>query len=293
VFASNLLVSFGFLTVVLASGGETVRGFATAGALFGILAAVCILVCFRATRGIEQAEPLKTESIPRGLADLGRDRAFIVLFLGVMVCGGFGAIMTASTAYVAKYWLGDTGATRWLFTIQALSALASIPLWSMVARRWSKRATWIAGASISSVAMIAARLAEPTTPFGLVPFYAVTQMGYTAFIIVFFAMTADVCDWNQAHSGRRHEGVAFGAIAFANQLAAGLAGILVGALFGWIGIGAAAAQPVGEAAREGLLNVALLLPAAGFALTALIVAAYPVSRRAHAEALALIGARIV
>jgi Na+/melibiose symporter-like transporter len=120
---------------------------------------------------------------------------------------------------------------------------------------------------------------------GLLPFYAIAQVGYTGFIIVMFAMTADLADWNEARTTRRHEGVAFGSIAFANKLAAGVAASLVGALFGFVGIGAAAKQPVGAAARDSLLDIAFLLPGIGFALAALLVAFYPISRRAHAEAL--------
>jgi GPH family glycoside/pentoside/hexuronide:cation symporter len=291
IFGSNLAVSFGFLTIALAFGGETVAGFASAAAIFGLIGAICILASFAATAGLERTRPAKGETLGRGLADLGRDKAFLILFSGVMICGGFGSVMSISTAYVAKYWLGDPTAARWLFTCQAVAALMCIPVWSAIARRTGKRAVWVAGATLSSLGMLGAWAVSPSSAMGLLPFYAIAQVGYTGFIIVMFAMTADLADWNEARTARRHEGVAFGSIAFANKLAAGLAASLVGALFGYVGIGAAAKQPVGEAARGSLLDIAFLLPGIGFAIAALLVAFYPISRRAHAEALEAIRMR--
>jgi GPH family glycoside/pentoside/hexuronide:cation symporter len=291
IFGSNLAVSFGFLTIATALGGETVAGFASAAAVFGVLAAICILASFAATAGSEPTRPHKGESLGRGLADLGRDKAFLILFAGVMICGGFGSVMSISTAYVAKYWLGEPSAARWLFTCQAIAALLSIPVWSAIARRTSKRTVWVAGASLSCAGMVGAWLVAPGSAFGMLPFYTIAQVGYTGFIIVMFAMTADLADWNEARTTRRHEGVAFGSIAFANKLAAGVAASLVGALFGLVGIGAAAKQPVGSATRDGLLDIAFLLPAIGFAVAAVLVAFYPISRRAHADALETIRTR--
>jgi Na+/melibiose symporter-like transporter len=70
-----------------------------------------------------------------------------------------------------------------------------------------------------------------------------------------------------------------------------VAASLVGALFGYVGIGAAAEQPVGAAARDSLLDIAFLLPGIGFATAALLVAFYPISRQAHAAALEAIRVR--
>jgi Na+/melibiose symporter-like transporter len=163
--------------------------------------------------------------------------------------------MSISTAYVAKYWLGDPTAARWLFTCQAIAALMCIPIWSAVARRTAREAFGSLGATLSSVGMVGAWAVGPASAMGLLPFYAIAQVGYTGFIIVMFAMTADIADWNEARTTRRHEGVAFGSIAFANKLAAGVAASLVGALFGFVGIGAAAKQPVGRPARDSLLDM--------------------------------------
>ena len=117
--------------------------------------------------------------------------------------------------------------------------------------------------------------------------YVGAQIGFTAFIIVMFAMTADVADWGEARTGRRHEGVVFGAIAFANKFAAGTFTAALGAILGAIGISATAAGAAPAAfSRDGLLAAAFLLPAAGYLVSALVVIAYPISRRAHEGVLA-------
>ena len=204
----------------------------------------------------------------------------------MLVSGGFGTIQVAATAFLAKYWLADASQAKWILTGQAAARLISVPAWAWATRRYGKRAAWVAGSLLTSLSLAAAWMAAPTTAMGMAPFYAVAQVGYAAFLIVFFAMTADVVDWNEARGGGRHEGVAFGAIAFANKLAAGLAAALTGRLFASIGIGGTTAASLSLDAKHALLDVALLLPAGGFALSAILVAFYPIGRAEHAAAVA-------
>lgn len=289
VFATHLFVSVSFYTIVLASGGETVRGFTIAAAILGAIATTAILTCYRATARLERGAPAGRPALLRhAFRDIRRDRAFLILFVGVVISGGFGAAQISALAYVAKYWLGQPGAARQLFAAQAIAALISVPLWARFSSRFGKRETWIAGSLISASSLALGYVLRPESVAGIGAAYVGAQIGFTAFIIVMFAMTADVADWGEARTGRRHEGVVFGAIAFANKFAAGTFTAALGAILGAIGISATAAgaAPASAFSRDGLLAAAFLLPAAGYLVSALVVIAYPISRRAHEGVLA-------
>ena len=288
VFATHLLVSASFYTIVLLTGGETARGFTIAATMLGGIAIIAILTCYRATGRLEREAPASRAAPLRfAFRDISRDRAFLILFFGIIVSGGFGTIQIGALAYVAKYWLGQPGAARELFTAQAIAAILSTPLWARFSRRFGKRETWIAGSLISAASLAIGYALHPETVIGIGAAYVGAQIGYTSFIIVMFAMTADVADWGEMRTGRRHEGVVFGAIAFGNKLAAGMTTTLLGALLGVIGISAttkAGAAATGTFSRDGLLATALLLPAGGYIVSALLVIAYPITRSAHEAA---------
>jgi glycoside/pentoside/hexuronide:cation symporter, GPH family len=287
VFATNLFVSVAFITLVLRFGGErSPAAFQTAAAVLGALAALAAWTCFTATRGRDAAQgppPPRSDFAPRRiLADLVRNRAFLVLFVGVIVYGGLYGVQISMLGYIAKYWLGDATLARSLFAAQAVAALATIPLWNWLGRRHGKRVVWAAGAVVAAFGALAIYFLRPTDALHFMAWCAISNAGSTAFIVVMFAMTADVVDFSGWQSGRRHEGVIFGAIACANKLANGvMTGLAASALaaFGFVANTAMSAETL-----DGLFRVAMLVPAIGFLASAALIRAYPITKSLHAAA---------
>lgn len=281
--ATNLVVSVGFFTMVLAIGGErSAIGFPAAAAVLGVAAVATIWLCVRATRGREALVDLAHESAaPRlVLRDLAANKPFLLLFTGVIIYGGFYAAQISMTSYVAKYWMQDAGVARWLFAVEAAAGLASIPLWNKLGQARGKRAVWLAGAGLATFGLLAIFILRPTNAWLLAGLYGLSNAGSTGFIVVMFAMTADTVDWGGAHVGRRHEGIIFGAIAFANKFANGAFTGITGAALGWVGF--VSNRTPGPETIDGLFLLALAMPAAGFLLSVAIMWRYPISREVHA-----------
>lgn len=293
VFLGNLSISFGFFRLVEYLGdGDEGAGFFRAASLVGLSAALFIFLCFASTReppDEPEAEIGDKASLRRALPDLLRNRAFVLLFLGVLFFGGFYGMQIAMTAYIAKYWLGDAAITSTLFTTQAIAALASIPLWLWLGKRFGKSFVWMAGTLLAAAALSTLFVLRPDTVYGVAALYSLGNIGGTGFIIVFYAMTADTVDWGEWATGQRHEGIVFGAISFANKFGAGLAKGAVGA--GLAAVGFVANTDVSQATLDGMFVIATLLPASGFAIAALLMRWYPVSRETHAQIISEIGAR--
>ncbi|MEM9013495.1 MAG: glycoside-pentoside-hexuronide (GPH):cation symporter [Pseudomonadota bacterium] len=288
VFLGNLTISFGFYTLVLRLGGGSEGvGFFRAAAVVGVAAALTSLICFAATREAKEDEEIVSAArIPLKTAapDLLGNKAFLLLFAGVAIFGGFYGAELAMTAYFAKYWLGDAGLARVLFTTQAFASLASIPVWLWLGKRFGKSHVWTTGVLLASAGLFGVFFIRPENYMIMAALYAVANVGASGFILIFYAMTADTVDWGEWVSGRRHEGVIFGAISFANKFAAGVATGFVGVSLTWIGF--AANETPSVSVINGMFVIGALIPAIAFVVAASLMRWYPVSREAHQKILA-------
>ena len=289
VFLGNLTVSFTFYALVMKIGGGVERdGFAPAAALVGVVAALTAWLCFAFTQeNALQARSQSEESkIPLTsiAGDLLRNKPFLMIFVGVAIFGGFYGAELAMIAYMAKYWFDDTGVSRILFTTQAVMSLASVPMWLYLGRRYGKKFVWISGTSLAAVGLIAIFvLGSKSVPLTAV-LYGINNVGATGFILIFYAVTADSVDWGEWQTGRRQEGVIFGAISFANKFAAGVATGAVGTSLVWVGFVTDAVQS--ESTLYGMRVIGLLVPAIAFLISAALMLPYPISKERHAEIVA-------
>lgn len=288
VFVANLCISLAFYTLVLRLGnGSESEGFSSAAVYVGIIAALTTWLCFAFTRedAVRGREDSRSKPPLRSIAgDLKANRPFILIFAGVATFGGFYGAELAMIAYLSKYWFNDTGVSRILFTTQAVMSLASVPVWLMLGRRYGKKFVWIGGTLLASFALIAIYLLASQSVVVTAALYGINNVGATGFILIFYAVTADAVDWGEWKTGRRQEGVIFGAISFANKFAAGLAtGALGSAL---VAIGFVSDVEQSDATLHGMRVIGLLVPALGFIVSAALMLWYPISRDKHREIVA-------
>ncbi|MEM9529516.1 MAG: glycoside-pentoside-hexuronide (GPH):cation symporter [Pseudomonadota bacterium] len=294
VFAGNLTVSFAFYALVMRFGsGEERAGFAPAAALIGVVAALTAWLCFAFTdeKGLRGSDDRQASTIPlRSITgDLIANRPFLLIFAGVALFGGVYGGELAMIAYMAKYWFNDTAVSRTLFTTQAVMSLASVPLWLYLGRRYGKKFVWITGTSLAALGLIAIFLLESKSVPLTAALYGINNVGATGFIMIFYAVTADSVDWGEWQTGRRQEGVIFGAISFANKFAAGVATGAVGTALVWVGFVTDVEQT--DETLLGMRVIGLLVPAVGFLVSTALMLAYPISKARHEEIVAATAAR--
>ena len=289
VFCGNLAVSFTFYALVMAFGDGVERdGFLPAAALIGICAAATAWMCFAFTeeKNIRVAATNTSNDLPldKIAGDLLANRPFLLVFAGVAIFGGFYGAELAMVPYIAKYWFEDPAASRTLFTVQAIMSLASVPVWQYVGRRYGKKAVWIAGTTLAALSLIAMFVLASTSIWVTAGLYGIANIGATGFILIFYAMTADTVDWGEWRTGRRQEGVIFGAISFANKLAAGAATGALGTALTWIGFVSDKTQTADT--LFGIRVIGTLVPAVAFLVAAAIMLRYPLSKKRHEEIVA-------
>ncbi|MEM1261649.1 MAG: MFS transporter [Pseudomonadota bacterium] len=290
IFSANLTVSFSFYPLVMSLGdGVEAQGFLPAAALFGVIAAITVWACFwftdeSALRHNDGTVTAPLRSIP---GDMWANGPFLRVFAGVAIAGGFYGAELAMVPYIAKYWFNDAALSRALFTTQAVLSLLSVPVWLWLGRRYGKRFVWVAGTALAGLSLLVLFALESRSVPLTALLYGLNNIGATGFILIFYAMAADTVDWGEAATGRRHEGVVFGAISFANKFAAGIATASIGVALAAVGFVSDLQQS--EATLTGIRLIALVAPAGGFLVSALLMLGYPLTRQVHADALATKG----
>lgn len=284
VFCANLAVSFSFYTLVMWFGGGSERaGFLPAATCIGVVAAATAWLCFSFTR----EDGLRTDSEERKAplrsiaGDLFGNRPFLLVFAGVAVFGGFYGAELAMIPYFAKYWFDDPSVSRTLFTTQAVMSLASVPMWLWLGRAFGKKLVWIGGTGTAAVGLLALFFLQSKSVPVTAVLYGLNNVGATGFILIFYAVTADTVDWGEWRTGRRQEGVLFGAISFANKFAAGVATGAVGTALVWVGFETDATQS--EDTLAGMRAIGLLVPAVAFLISAALMLRYPITKGRHEE----------
>ncbi|MEO0997548.1 MAG: MFS transporter, partial [Pseudomonadota bacterium] len=251
----------------------------------GLMATLTAWLCFLLTdergTGPHRHRDVKPPPVTSIAGDLLRNGPFKLVFAGVAVTGGLYGAELAMVPYLAKYWFGDPAVSRTLFTTQAVLSLASVPVWLHVGRRYGKHQIWIAGTLLAAAGLLAVFLLAQKSVWLAALFYGLSNVGATGFILVFYAMTADTVDWGEWQTGRRQEGVIFGAISFANKFAAGIATAGVGGALSLVGFVSDA--ELGDETLFGMRAIGLLAPAAAFVLSALLMTRYSLTRTVHAD----------
>ena len=289
VFSANLTVSFFFYTLVFKLGaGDESKGFLPTASLIGIIAAGTCWLCFLLTEEstVHPTTHAGKEKSPlsRIAGDLLSNKPFLMVFFGVAIFGGFYGAQLAMIPYFAKYWFNDPAVSRTLFTTQAVLSLLSIPVWLWVGRQYGKKTVWISGTSLAAIALVTIFFMQSTSVWLTAFLYGLSNMGATGFILIFYAMTADVVDWGEWQTGQRQEGLTFGAISFANKFAAGVTTGAVGAALSWVGFISDNTQSVDT--LFGMRVIGLLVPALAFSLSALLMLGYPLSKDKHEDIVA-------
>ncbi len=197
-------------------------------------------------------------------------------------------IYNATIIYMAKYYLTFAGDTDYstddaivgsLLTPQFITALIGVPFWIWFTLKTSKRVTWMAAAIIASAGLLAIWLIQPDNLRDLALCYCLTGFASPAYIMTFYAMTADAIDYGHWASGVRVEAMSYGLLSFANKAAGGLGALVLGIALDKVGY--IANQPQTSEAAEGIVFISTVLPATGFLVTIIVIALYPLNSDRH------------
>jgi glycoside/pentoside/hexuronide:cation symporter, GPH family len=287
--AAGLCIAFFTLKLAAVLGGDdALRGFYYTAILYGCLAAALHFGVFAATA----EDPAASEAPLPDAAGLWRmirgNRPFWIVAGWLMVGSTASTLFGKTLPYLFKYGLHRADLIGPALAAITATAMLSIPFWTVVMRRTSKRTVCLAGSIIGVIGYAGFAAAGDALPM-LFAALAVLGFGGGAGFLTFWAMVPDTVEYGEWQSGVRAEGIVFGLISFIQKAALGVAVGVLGELLGLVGYVANQPQTADTlAAMRWLMTTG---PAALGIIGALIIARYPLDRRRHADLVDAIATR--
>jgi GPH family glycoside/pentoside/hexuronide:cation symporter len=286
---AGLLIAFFTLKLVgWFGGGDARTGWLLVAVLYGTLASGFLFVVFASTR-----EAVADIGPPPGFADMLRmlraNGAFWVV-AGWMLMGSAASTMFGKTLpYWFKYRLGAEAEVGPALASITATAMLSIPVWTLVMRRTSKRTITVLGGLVGMVAYVAFWFVSGTLGPMLYATLMLMGFGAGAGYLAFWAMVPDTVELGEFRSGVRAEGMVFGLISFVQKAALGLSVGVLGELLEAVGY--IANRPQAPETLEGMARLMLWGPLGCGVLGLLLISRYPLNARLHGRLVAALARR--
>lgn len=277
----GLFVAFSTLKFVEAFGGSK-EGFFVTAILYGSLASVAFLIVFFTARETDDADDAHQTSFGDMWRSVRTNRAFWIV-TSAMLAIVFGSTMFSKTLpYYFKYALERPDLIGTGLALMTGAVALSIPLWTLLMRRTSKRIMWMTGATIG-VSGYAVFTFLGDVPGGLYVALALIGVGAGGGYLGFWSMMPDTVEYGEWNSGVRSEGGVFGVVMLVQKIGFALAAALLGELLSAIGYQAGVSQ-----SEQTLEQMKILMLGGGAAMAtlgAIIISFYPIDRKFHANLL--------
>ncbi len=291
VFLAFLAIALVIPTLVAKFGsGDTAKGYFLVALLLSTVILLFGIITFFST---QEQNYISRSDRPRPhfkelIRFFAKNWPFALICLGVISYSTAFGIYNATIIYMSKYYLTfasgndystDDAIVGIILTPQFIAALIGVPFWIWFTLKTSKRVTWMAAAIVASAGLLSIWLIQPDNVRNLTLCYCLTGFASPAYIMTFYAMTADAIDYGHWASGVRVEAMSYGFLSFANKAAGGLGALILGIALDKVGY--IANQPQTSEAAEGIVFISTVLPATGFLVTIIVIALYPLNSDRH------------
>lgn len=260
-------------------GGNLREGFIMAALLYALIATVVMSVVFFTTDEKPIASTQVQLTTAQTLAFVKSNTAFWVLCAASFV-GIIGSTMGGKAlVYYISYYAGHPEAVSTILPLGILGACFAIPLWTVVARSYSKRVVWImggGGAAIGNFLILGLEITDVATLSALSIFSGVCG---GAIAVMFWSMLPDTVEFGELRSGVRDDGILFGLCQFISKAGSGLGIGIIGLLLSFMGYNANQVQS--EEALQGIRMAAFLIPAVCSLGSIVIIILYPLDEVTH------------
>ena len=258
-----------------------------------VLAAACYIICyFMCTERVKVTEESKSVSFADTIKALAGNRALIGIAL-VFVCY-LGAQMLNQTInnYIFKDYFGDTMGLSIMNAAGFAPALILAPCAVPLARKFGKKELGIFAAAMGTVAFGGLFLMRTTNMWAYTIINIVGLLGFGLFNLIIWAFVSDVIDDQEVRTGKREDGTIYAVCSFARKLGQAIASALGGWSLGWIGYVEASMVGQTEAVKNGIYNIATLVPMILYlAVGVCLIVIYPLSKKKVNENTAFLKAK--
>lgn len=235
----------------LKAGLTLQQGYLTVAAMFGALAAIPYLLIFFVIRerNLERPEQREEKLTFRQTLDMLWANTPFRFAAGIYVLNWIAFdIVALMLPYFLIYWVGrgdllikvhllgsDIALASVVLGLLMITATASLPLWTWVSGRLSKRDAYILGMGFWIVVQLLVLAIQPGQ-IGLILGLAVLAgISVSTAHVMPESIFPDVIDWDELRTNRRREGMYYGTVNFVRKLSSAFAIFLALQVLGWFG----------------------------------------------------------
>lgn len=248
------------------------RIFTMISGVFSVLAIVSYLACyFLVTERVEipSAAEMHDNSVVAMLKNAITNRALVSMIAASMVMLLAQMTLQSMANYVYPIYYGNTAAQSVSMVLMLAGSLLVAAVAKPMAARFGKAEVAVGASFVAAVVCVILFFLRPENVWSYVAFQSVCWLALGVFSMISWALVTDVIDYAQIKNGVREDGSVYALYSFARKLGqAGAAG-LVGAML--TAVGYSQTNAVSESVKEGIYNIATLVPAVGFVLLALVL----------------------
>jgi Na+/melibiose symporter-like transporter len=200
------------------------------------------------------------------------------------ICTGLGSGMYFALLFIFADAFLDLGAQiAVVFVIGFVVKLTSLRLWWVLANRWGKQLTWIAGMILVITGTLGTVLLSPgdTGWLGLLACVALVYCGFAAFTMMVPSLLSDIVDYGTWKFGTDRSGMYFSMYTFINKTMFALGGALALAITGWAGFDPTATIH-SESTVKGLHIAIAWIPVVFIVVSIFFITRIPITARRHA-----------
>ena len=248
------------------------RIFTTIVGVFSVLAILSYVGCYYLVTErvqIPSSTEQKDNNVIITLKNAITNRALVSIIAASIVMLLAQMTLQSMANYVFPIYYGNTTAQSVSMLIMLAGSLAVAAIAKPIATRFGKAEVAVVSSFVAAGVCILLFFLRPGNVWTYVILQAVCWLALGVFAMISWALITDVIDYSEIKNGIREDGCVYALYSFSRKLGhAGAAG-LVGAML--TGIGYSELNAVQDSVKEGIFNIATLIPAIGFTLLALIL----------------------
>ncbi|MFS8900781.1 MFS transporter [Synechococcus sp. H60.2] len=275
---------------------DRAAGHLLAGACFGVISALPLLLCFWGVREQYQSwrDPLPLLQQLR-VAFSNRPYLFVS---GIYLCSWLAFQFTATIIpYFIVFWmqLPEVWISLVVLAVQSVAVL-TLFAWTRLSAHLGKRAMYLIGAGFWLISQAGLFFLQPGQERFMVALALLAGVGVSATAYLGpWSMLPDVIDLDELQTGERREGIFCALMVFLQKVGLGLGLFFLGQVLEWSGfIPSVAGEPPPTQPESALLAIRLAigpLPAVVLIGGILLVWLYPITRQRHRQILQELEAR--
>lgn len=238
-----------------------------------VFAIICYLLCYNmCTERVKvtvTAEQLKRNSVGVMFVNAFKNRALISLIVASILMLVAQLTLQQMANYVFPNYYGNAKAQTLSMVMMGVGMVVAAFSAKPLANRFGKAEIGAVSNFAAGILCIVLYFVRPQNVFVYAAFQMVSWIGLGVFQIVAWALVTDVIDYSEIKNGIREDGAVYGMYSFARKLGQAATSGLVGGLLTLVGYEQSTAFD--PAVKEGIFDIATLVPAVGFLLLAVVL----------------------